>query len=458
MVIIMNNLMNYYLMPHPPIIIPEVGKGEEVKIQRTIDACKKVGQEIKSLVPETIIIITPHGVMFRDCLTITYQDKLKGDLSRFNASMVKNEKVIDLTLTKEIIRLSNENKIPLLPINNDVLAKYHTYNELDHGSLIPLSYIKTDYQLVHITYSMLNKLDLFRFGMIIKEAVQNLKRKTVVIASGDLSHRLTHDGPYPYSPSGKVFDETLLSLLSQGDVLGIFNLDPKLVKAAGECGLRSIYVLLGAINRHFTGEVLSYEGPFGVGYGVVRFNLKENHDYWPDLTNHHDHKQNSYVSLARQSIEYYFKTKSIMAVPKDISEELTTKRAGVFVSLKKYGELRGCVGTFLPTTNSIAQEIINNAIEAAFHDPRFNPLQAIELEEVEISVDVLSKPEKASKEMLDPHKYGVIVSKGYQRGLLLPDLEGIDTVDEQLRIACLKAGITGNYEIERFTVTRYYEG
>ena len=144
-----------------------------------------------------------------------------------------------------------------MPINNDVLTKYHTHNELDHGSLIPLSFIKTDYQLVHITYSKLNKHDLFRFGMIIKEAVQNLKRKTVVIASGDLSHRLTHDGPYPYSPSGKVFDETLLSLLSHGDVWYLTLI--QVSKSCQVCGLRSIYVWLGTLIVT-TGEVLTYEG------------------------------------------------------------------------------------------------------------------------------------------------------------------------------------------------------
>lgn len=454
---IMNNIINYYLMPHPPIIMPLIGKGEEQKINSTFKACQKVGEEVERFEPESIIVITPHGVMFRDSITITYDQEIKGDLSRFNAHSIKMTKTIDLALTEEIVKLSDEVNIPILKINNGEFKKYHCYNELDHGTIIPLSFINTNCKLVHITYGMLNDLTLFRFGTVIKQAVNNLKRKTVIIASGDLSHRLTVDGSYPYSPYGKLFDETLLSLLSQGDVKGIFNMDKEMIKEAGECGLRSVYILLGAINALFTGEVLSYEGPFGVGYGVMKFNPYQQYDYLNELQFLKTKKSNDYVRLARQSIKYYLEKETMMKVPENINKELLENKAGVFVTIKKHGELRGCVGTFVPTTNNIALEIIRNAIEAAFHDPRFKPLLPSEFDEIEISVDVLTKPEKATKAMLDPKKYGVIVSSGYKRGLLLPDLEGIDTIDDQLRIACKKAGITGNYEIERFTVIRYHE-
>ena len=149
-----------------------------------------------------------------------------------------------------------------------------------------------------------------------------------------------------------------------------------------------------------------------------------------------------------------------MPVPADIGPELKNRQAGVFVSLKKHGNLRGCIGTFLPTQASVAKEIIENAIAAATRDPRFHPVRPEELDIIDISVDVLSLPEDATKEELDPKVYGVIVSKGYKRGLLLPDLAGIDTVTEQLRIACRKAGIPvdADYGIERFKVTRYREG
>jgi AmmeMemoRadiSam system protein A len=133
-------------------------------------------------------------------------------------------------------------------------------------------------------------------------------------------------------------------------------------------------------------------------------------------------------------------------------------RAGIFVSLKKQGELRGCIGTTAPTTPSIVDEIIQNAISAATRDPRFNPVTADELPDLTISVDVLGQPERVeSKNDLDPSRYGVIVRKGMRSGLLLPDLDGVDTVDEQWAIVCRKAGISPDSveSIERFRVTRY---
>jgi AmmeMemoRadiSam system protein A len=135
------------------------------------------------------------------------------------------------------------------------------------------------------------------------------------------------------------------------------------------------------------------------------------------------------------------------------------KRAGVFVSLKKHGKLRGCIGTFLPCEDNIYQEIVRNAVAAATEDTRFYPVQEDELKDITYSVDVLSEPEKIKETSeLDPRKYGIIVAKDYRKGLLLPDLEGVDTVDEQLRITKMKAGIDPDdkdVEIFRFTVERF---
>jgi AmmeMemoRadiSam system protein A len=163
------------------------------------------------------------------------------------------------------------------------------------------------------------------------------------------------------------------------------------------------------------------------------------------------------VKLAKDTVENYISEGKIISPPADLTPEMR-ERAGVFVSIKKKGELRGCIGTFLPSTENVAYEIIQNAISAATRDPRFPPVNITELNELEYSVDVLSEPEKvSSKDELDPKRYGVIVKSGSRRGLLLPDLEGVDTVDEQIRIASLKAGISPGEDIElyRFEVKRY---
>lgn len=165
-----------------------------------------------------------------------------------------------------------------------------------------------------------------------------------------------------------------------------------------------------------------------------------------------------YVELAKKAIEEYVKNGNVLACPKEVPPEMQ-KKTGIFVSLKKHGELRGCIGTFLPCEENIYKEIVRNAIAAAAEDPRFYPVQEDELNDITCSVDVLSEPEKVRDiSELDPKRYGIIVAKGYRKGLLLPDLEGVNTVEEQLMIAKMKAGIDPSdkdVEILRFTVERY---
>ena len=169
--------------------------------------------------------------------------------------------------------------------------------------------------------------------------------------------------------------------------------------------------------------------------------------------------ESAYVKLARETIENYIKRGKIITPPLGLPEEMINQRAGVFVSLKKFDDLRGCIGTFMPTQENIAQEIIRNAISAAVDDPRFSSVNVSELEDLSISVDVLSAPEEVNDiSLLDPKKYGVIVSSGYKKGLLLPDLDGVDTVQYQIDIAKRKAGIYPGEEVKlfRFEVKRYH--
>lgn len=165
-----------------------------------------------------------------------------------------------------------------------------------------------------------------------------------------------------------------------------------------------------------------------------------------------------YIELAKTTIEEYVKTGKVSPIPKEIPDDMK-KSAGVFVSIKKEGQLRGCIGTLLPASENIYTEIVRNAIASATRDPRFPPIHESELSDLEYSVDILSPPEPIkSLDELNPKKYGVVVVKGWQKGLLLPDIEGVNTVGEQLRIAKLKAGIDPfdlNVEIYKFKVERY---
>lgn len=214
---------------------------------------------------------------------------------------------------------------------------------------------------------------------------------------------------------------------------------------------------------------LSHEDNFGVGYGICTFYpIGENPDrhflakYQGAITAQLEkkkQKEDQYISLARKTVTTYVTTGQVMSVPENLPEEMLKKRAGVFVSLHKDGQLRGCIGTISPVTKNIAQEIINNGISAATRDPRFAPVGVEELPYLEISVDVLGPIEAhILPKDLDVKRYGVIVTKGERRGLLLPNLAGVSSVEEQIAIAQQKAGIPSSetdIELARFEVVRH---
>ncbi|MBB6216863.1 AmmeMemoRadiSam system protein A/AmmeMemoRadiSam system protein B [Anaerosolibacter carboniphilus] len=468
----MGRIQAAYLVPHPPIILKEVGKGEEKKIQKTIDGMKEVAQEIKEKKPGTIIIITPHGPLFRDAVAISVTPEMEGDMGKFGAKTVRFIKENHLELTNKILQFAKARDIFCAQINKDFAWEYNISSDLDHGVMVPLYFIDQEYihyKLVHITYGLLPREDLYKFGKAIQEAVEGIEEDVIVIASGDLSHKLSVEAPAGYHPSGKLFDTEILKLLEVGAVEEILSMESCFTEEAGECALRSIDIMLGTCDGfNITPKVLSYEGPFGVGYGVVRItigDINRDRQYMEQLYHNRDKKirqtrkhEDPHVKLARSALEYYVEHQRVMNLPQDLPQEMLQEKAGVFVSLKKHGELRGCIGTIEPTTGHIADEIIRNAIQAGANDPRFYPVEEEELKEIIYSVDVLKAPERINTlDELDVKKYGVIVSSGRKSGLLLPNLENVDTVEEQVRIALQKAGIQANegYNLQRFEVERH---
>jgi AmmeMemoRadiSam system protein A len=168
--------------------------------------------------------------------------------------------------------------------------------------------------------------------------------------------------------------------------------------------------------------------------------------------------EGTFARLARRNVEAYVRTGKPIKLPADTDPALLSQRAGVFVSIKKDGNLRGCIGTILPTEQNVAAEILTNSVSAAARDPRFDPIGPDELDALSYSVDVLSPPEPIkSKRELDVSRYGVIVTRGHRRGLLLPNLDGVDSVEQQISVALQKAGIRADepYALERFEVVRH---
>ncbi len=455
----MGKILASFLMPHPPIIIPEIGRGEEKKIQKTIDAMNDVSATIEKLRPATIVIISPHGYVFRDAVCVYGMPEIEGDLGFYGASEVALKFKNNVELSEDIIEETNNCGIRCLKADERLSYRYGLELGLDQGALVPLRFITGKYngfRLVHISYGFLSFEELYRFGTIIKKAIESLDDDVVVIASGDLSHKLTQDSPNGYTPKGAVFDQKILEFLGRMDAKAILGMDKDLIDEAAECGFRSILIMLGILDKlDVRPRIISHEGPFGVGYGVAEFIVEpDTHKIIKGVRDGMD----TYVRLAKESLEYYITRHSIMTVPDGLSEDMYTNAAGVFVSLKKDGELRGCIGTLSPVRENIAEEIIYNAVSAGTEDPRFYPVTEGELNALVYSVDVLTSPQRiAGKAELDPGRYGVIVKKGYRTGVLLPDLEGVDSVEEQLSIALRKAGIRSDedYEISRFEVVRH---
>lgn len=471
----MSSIKGAFVFPHPPIIIPEVGKGHEGAAQNTINAVQEAASRIAELKPETILIITPHGNMLSDALTIGGDAIFHGGFANFGAAQVQFQFENDLELVDEILSILENSDIMAISLDKELRKSYRFADELDHGALVPLYFVHkqySDFKLVHITYSMLPHEEHYRFGMVIRQAIEKLKRNTVIICSGDLSHRLTKDAPAGYSPKGKEFDDAYVNIIRTGDVNRLFNMDCEIAEGAGECGLRSTVITYGILEGCSPkGDILSYEGPFGVGYCVAQLNIdckstqvnkseileqhiKEKKRRLEEVRKHED----EYVALARLTLETYIRENRHPQMPSNLSKEIINDKAGVFVSLKKHGELRGCIGTISPTTGSIAMEIMQNAVSAGTGDPRFFPVEEDELDELQYSVDVLMEPEAIeSISELDVKRYGVIVRKGYKSGLLLPNLEGVDTVEDQLEIVLQKAGISKHedYKMERFEVIRH---
>lgn len=453
------SIVGAYMVPHPPLIIPEVGKGSEHQVDKTISSYQEVAKEIAKLNPETIIISSPHANYYSDYFYISGSKIVNGNFSSFGASNVSFSEEIDIELAREIERIAKKEDFPCGCIEDEIL---------DHGTMVPLYFIKKELpkcKLIVVGLSTLPLLDNYHFGMIINQAINKLNRRVVFVASGDLSHKLQEYGPYGFVKEGPIYDEKIMKTMSSGNFNELLEYEEVFLDKAAECGHRSFTIMAGTLDGvDVKSKQLSHEDVTGVGYGICTFypqdksKKREFYQKYLDRIIENNKSKDEYVNLAKKTIETFVKDKKKIKVPTSTSNELLNKKAGVFVSIHKLGKLRGCMGTFLPTTNSIAEEIINNAISASTKDPRFSAITEDELKYLKINVDVLSKPESIkSKEELDPKKYGVIVTNGLRKGLLLPDLEGIDTVDEQIAIAKNKAGIMKDEDIslERFEVVRH---
>lgn len=453
-------------VPHPPLILPEVGQGREQAIEKTIKSYRQAMEFLASYKPDTVVLVSPHTELYSDYFHVSGGFGSEGNFAVFGAPQVTVRVEYDHEFVTAL-------ELACSSQNFACGTKGERDPALDHGSLIPLRFLNEvwkDYKVVRVGLSGLSLLHHYKLGQIIRSVSEDLGRRTVFIASGDLSHKLLEEGPYGFAAEGPEFDARITKDLGDGNFGDLLDFEPQFCNAAGECGHRSFIIMAGALDgKAVESKLLSYEGPFGVGYGVAEFAVKgsdESRKFGLQYAEKQKQKiaerrakEDMYVSFARQCVEAFVKTGKPLDFPSNLPEKLLQDKAGVFVSLKMNGELRGCIGTIEPVRDNIAREIWYNAISACSEDPRFTPVQPDELDDIVYSVDVLTPSQPVTDvTKLNPKIDGIIVQNGLRRGLLLPDLDGIDTVDQQIAIARQKAGIAPSEPIQLFSfqVERHY--
>lgn len=419
--------------PHPPIILPEIGRGRERDAGSTLSGMGQLRASVERNMPDILLLLSPHAPCSRG-LALTLATEYGGDFSAFGVPWPRFS-IAGAAEQGERLASFLFDELPGSVARRTSVA-------LDHGSLVPLVSLlgwtrRETPALIVANPIGLTSSEALALGR--RLAGYDHRATWGLVASGDLSHKVTPDAPNGYSPLGAAFDGKVTRALAGNDPQPLLEISDDEIEEVGQCGLNSVLAALG-LGAGRTGRLISYEAPFGVGYATA-------------FTPLHGGPE-----LARASIAEALGGPPAEAALKGRPE--LAKRAACFVSLKKRGALRGCIGTILPRHESLAEEIEQNSVAAATQDPRFPPVGLEELSDIEISVDILSEPEAVTDlRELDPKRYGVIVERGGRRGVLLPDLEGVDSVEEQLAIAARKAGLPGpeGSAILRFTVRRIRE-
>ena len=433
------------IAPHPPIMVPEVGRESIASVVDSIEAMAELTKRLIDSGAETVILISPHAPLEVDSFVAYQGPKVTADFSNFSAPEISFTAPVDEGLLCAITKAAASQGYEVTVLRDQ---------DLDHGTAVPLYFLQRNGfrgSVVTLGYSFLSSDDHLRFGSCIRNAVDEVGRRVAFIASGDLSHRLKPRAPAGYNSEAHVFDDEVVDALRSNVPQRIVEIDYNLRKLAGECGYRSMLVAIGACSSlPLSCEVLSYEAPFGVGYLVAQ------------LTNQAERKGDvALPALARNAVETFIRSGNVLAPPES-TEGFLASPAPCFVCLKTLdGELRGCIGTIEPAKETLAEEIVANAISAAMNDPRFDPVKTEELTNLRYSVDVLFPAEPAEIKDLDPAVFGVIIEDegGSRRGLLLPDIQGIDNAEQQVEIATRKAGISRDERIRlwRFKVERFRE-
>jgi AMMECR1 domain-containing protein/aromatic ring-opening dioxygenase LigB subunit len=448
------------LMPHAPILVPGVGGDNLAKVEATARAMKTVARHALAARPESIVVISPHSPRRSGSFGIWRLARVRGSMSQFGSP----QEGVDLPFDRKFAdRLEVEAGL------RGLKTWGITDEELDHGALVPLCYLASqgwDGPTVVVGLDYPDEGGLDELGQAIAATAAGLRRRTAVIASGDMSHRLVPAAPAGYDPEAHRFDEEFVGLLRRGEFGELRHINPILQERAAEDVMDPTRVALAASGLTAAGhhEVLSYEGPFGVGYCVAilfeRGSAGAPRGAKAEEAARAVSRPEELPEVARCAAEACIRNGR--SSPPWRAAGVLAQKGAVFVTVETdAGVLRGCVGAMVGRETDLVAETRRNAASAVLRDPRFAPVSADELAHLRYTVTLIGKREEvASAQQLDPAAYGVLVTaRDGRSGVLLPALEGIDTAQEQLSVALRKAGIAPDepFRIERFTATAYGE-
>ncbi len=447
-------------MPHPTSIIPEVGG--DAALKGIEEEMTELSHYIASKKPDTLVVISAHAEGYRDYFQVFDGEVGIGSLASFGAHEVNFRLLYD----KEFVRLLSAEASS---VNFPAGTTGDRGSFLDYGTMVPLYFVQkaySNFRLVRIGVSSLSLLDHYRLGKLIRSVSEKLRRKVIVIASGELSHHLSREGYFGYSEDGAKYEETACKILKTGNFLQLLTQNRFVLANAGECGNRSLCIMAGALDaqRLKVSHFLHVEHD-GIGYATALYEVlgadasrsfeqlylsKEAYEVVSEIAHAHP-----FTQLARKAIQVYVSEKARIAIPEET--EFLSPAKPVFVTLKLHGSLHGCIGAIKPAQKNLGAEIIENAISTA-KDPRFPSLTRDDFPYLSVSVDILGALQRVhSIYKLDPKRYGLYLQCDKRHAFILPNQEGIETIEEQLEAAKRKAGVEYDdpLTLYRVPVTHY---
>jgi MEMO1 family protein len=434
------------LMCHAPIVIPVIAGADASSCKRTTGAMRETARALVEHAPALIVLISPHAPRRPRSVGMVFDASLSGDFARFGHAEVS---LVLRGAPAHAARVAAHARAQQVPT--------HAFRgaDLDHGSTVPLFFLyeagyRGEVLLISLPYPG-SDLEA-RFGKALASAARASEQRWAVLASGDMSHRLTRSAPAGFEPRAREFDRGFVRALDRGDLQAAISPDPELVALAAEDVVQSTAVAAAAVRYHAQGtRVIAYEAPFGVGYlEAVLFSQPE-HARGADA----GAPPAALIQIALDAIAHALADRPF--TPPQLDPPWQAARA-VFVTLRSaHGELRGCIGRTEPRHTNLPAEVADCAVGAATRDFRMASVRADELGSLQVEISVLCglEPVRGTAD-LDPARYGIVVEHGAQRGVLLPDVEGIESAEKQLQVALDKARIAGDapYRTQRFAVNK----